>query len=275
MFIPLLKGPSATGDAIALLGALIMPHNLFLHSALVLSRKIPHSVRGINDACRFFLIESGIALFVAFLINVSIVAVSGAVCSAENASQETLQQCNNIDLNSASFLLKIIVISWILGIGLMGINIYYLSTSFIGWMIHSSLPKVATVFIGILVFPSMVIYVIAMVYLVFRKDTVVTFIEPIKLMPKTTESLGQTKFLIGRTWLKSLSRSRDYIVNYPVYWRKGGGGGGLSSICPLLCSCIGTDYLKGSKSSLNVFVSLVLVKHHWYDNLGRSKFRAC
>ncbi|XP_058189705.1 metal transporter Nramp7.1-like isoform X2 [Rhododendron vialii] len=292
MFIPLLKGPSTTGDAIALLGALIMPHNLFLHSALVLSRKIPNSVRGINDACRFFLIESGIALFVAFLINVSIVAVSGAVCSAENASQDTLQQCNNIDLNSASFLLKnvlgrssstvyaiallasgqsstitgtyagqyimqgfldlkmrrwlrnlltrcvaitpslivsiiggpsasggliiissmilsfqlpfalipllkfsssstkmgphknskyIIVISWILGIGLMGINIYYLSTSFIGWMIHSSLPKVATMFIGILVFPSMAIYVIAMVYLVFRKDTVVTFIEPIKL----------------------------------------------------------------------------------------------
>lgn len=77
--------------------------------------------------------------------------------------------------------MQIIVISWILGIGLMGINIYYLSTSFIGWMLHSSLPKVATVFIGILVFPSMAIYVIAMVYLVFRKDTVVTFIEPIKL----------------------------------------------------------------------------------------------
>lgn len=77
--------------------------------------------------------------------------------------------------------MQIIVISWILGIGLMGINIYYLSTSFIGWMIHSSLPKVATLFIGILVFPSMAIYVIAMVYLVFRKDTVVTLIEPIKL----------------------------------------------------------------------------------------------
>ncbi|KAI8531365.1 hypothetical protein RHMOL_Rhmol11G0130900 [Rhododendron molle] len=81
-------------------------HNLLLHSALVLLRKIPHSVRGINDACRFFLIESGIALFVAFLKNVSIVTVSGAVCSAENASQDTLRQCNNIDLNSASFLLK-------------------------------------------------------------------------------------------------------------------------------------------------------------------------
>ncbi|KAG6394669.1 hypothetical protein SASPL_145258 [Salvia splendens] len=48
MFVPKLKGQGATGDAIALLGALVMPHNLFLHSALVLSRKIPNSVRGIN-----------------------------------------------------------------------------------------------------------------------------------------------------------------------------------------------------------------------------------
>lgn len=62
----------------------------------------------------------------------------------------------------------------------MSINIYYLFTSFFSWMIHSSLPKVATIFIGILVIPAMAIYVIAIMYLVFRKDTVVTFI-PTKL----------------------------------------------------------------------------------------------
>ncbi|XP_068312501.1 metal transporter Nramp6.1-like [Pyrus communis] len=72
----------------------------------------------------------------------------------------------------------IIVISWILGMGIIGINIYYLSTGFVGWIIHSSLPKVATVFIGILVFPLMAIYILAVVYLTLRKDTVVTFIEP-------------------------------------------------------------------------------------------------
>ncbi|GAU22841.1 hypothetical protein TSUD_282080, partial [Trifolium subterraneum] len=49
MFVPKLKGNGAVADAIALLGALIMPHNLFLHSALVLSRKIPGSKRGINN----------------------------------------------------------------------------------------------------------------------------------------------------------------------------------------------------------------------------------
>ncbi|KAK9271371.1 hypothetical protein L1049_026961 [Liquidambar formosana] len=100
MFIPKLNGQGATGDAIALLGALVMPHNLFLHSALVLSRKIP------RDACRYFLIESGFALFLAFLINVVVVSVAGTVCSAKNLSEDTTKRCGDLTLNSASFLLK-------------------------------------------------------------------------------------------------------------------------------------------------------------------------
>ncbi|KAL6962192.1 hypothetical protein U1Q18_037148, partial [Sarracenia purpurea var. burkii] len=106
MFIPKLSGHSATGDAISLLGALIMPHNLFLHSALVLSRKIPTSASGINDVCRYFLLESGMALFVAFLINVSVIAVSGTVCSSNNLSPDNINNCKDLNLNSASFLLK-------------------------------------------------------------------------------------------------------------------------------------------------------------------------
>ncbi|KAB1221004.1 Metal transporter Nramp5 [Morella rubra] len=43
----------------------------------------------------------------------------------------------------------IIVISWILSLGIVGINIYYLSTSFVGWLINNNLPKVANVFVGI------------------------------------------------------------------------------------------------------------------------------
>lgn len=76
--------------------------------------------------------------------------------------------------------LQIIVISWILGLGIIGINIYYLSTGFVDWLIHNSLPKVGNVFIGIIVFPLMAVYMIAVIYLTFRKDTVVTFIDPTK-----------------------------------------------------------------------------------------------
>lgn len=51
------------------------------------------------------------------------------------------------------------------------------------WLIHNSLPKVGNVFIGILVFPLMAVYVVAVIYLMFRKDTVVTFEDPTKLNP--------------------------------------------------------------------------------------------
>ncbi|KAL3504220.1 hypothetical protein ACH5RR_034061, partial [Cinchona calisaya] len=58
------------------------------------------------DACRFFLIESGFALFVAFLINVSIISVSRFVCSGNNLSKQNIDTCIDFTLNSASFLLK-------------------------------------------------------------------------------------------------------------------------------------------------------------------------
>ncbi|KAL9359142.1 hypothetical protein Peur_047265 [Populus x canadensis] len=230
MFIPKLSGQGATGDAIALLGALVMPHNLFLHSALVLSRKVPNSVRGINDACRYFLIESGFALFVAFLINVSIISVSGTVCLAKNLSPENADQCGELTLKGASFLLKnvlgkssstiyaiallasgqsstitgtyagqyimqIIVISWTLGFMIIGINVYYLSTGFVGWLTHNNLPKVGNVIIGIIVFPLMAIYILAIIYLTFRKDTAVTYIDPVKNDPNLEANMenGQGK----------------------------------------------------------------------------------
>lgn len=56
-----------------------MPHNLYLHSALVKSRGIdrrkPTAVRQAN---MYFFVESAIALFVSFLINVFVVAVFAA-----------------------------------------------------------------------------------------------------------------------------------------------------------------------------------------------------
>ena len=81
------------------------------------------------------------------------------------------------------------VISWILGAGLIGINIYYLSTGFVGWLLHNNLPKIANVFVGIMVFPLMAIYILAVIYLTFRKDNVVTFVEPVKHDPKSQNNM--------------------------------------------------------------------------------------
>ncbi|XP_042990695.1 metal transporter Nramp1-like isoform X2 [Carya illinoinensis] len=112
MFVPKLNAKGATIDAIALLGALIMPHNLFLHSALVISRKFPHSFEGINSASKFFFIESGLSLVVAFLINVVVVSVSASVCSNPNTSVESKAHCKDITLESAAFLFKNALGNW-------------------------------------------------------------------------------------------------------------------------------------------------------------------
>ena len=60
-----------------------------------------------QEACRFYMIESGFALTVAFLINVSIISVSGAVCNSSNTTPEDQASCKDLDLNKASFLLRV------------------------------------------------------------------------------------------------------------------------------------------------------------------------
>ncbi|ESW07809.1 hypothetical protein PHAVU_010G160800 [Phaseolus vulgaris] len=287
LFVPKLEGHGATGLAISLLGAMVMPHNLFLHSALVLSRKIPRSVRGIKEACRFYMMESALALTVAFLINISVISVSGAVCSSSNLSAEDQNSCQDLDLNKASFLLRnvlgkwssklfaiallasgqsstitgtyagqyvmqgfldlrlkswirnlltrslaivpslivaliggsagageliiiasmilsfelpfalipllkftsskikmgehvnsitISAVTWIIGSLIMGINIYYLVTSFVKLLLHAELRIVTTVFLGILGFSGVALYMGGIAYLVFRKNTKTTYI---------------------------------------------------------------------------------------------------
>lgn len=57
-------------------GAVIMPHNLYLHSALVKSRQVDRKEpKKIKEANMYFFIEAAIALFVSFIINVFVVAV--------------------------------------------------------------------------------------------------------------------------------------------------------------------------------------------------------
>ncbi|KAK7852706.1 metal transporter nramp1 [Quercus suber] len=104
--------PSKTFDSAIILILSNCRHNLLLHSALVISRKIPHTLDGIKSASKCFLIESGLALFLAFLINVAVVSVSGSVCSNPNISPENKAQCKNITLESAASLLKNALGNW-------------------------------------------------------------------------------------------------------------------------------------------------------------------
>lgn len=64
--------------AIGILGATVMPHNLYLHSAIVQTRKIEPTSEGKRDAIKWSTIDSTVALFFAFLINAAILILSAA-----------------------------------------------------------------------------------------------------------------------------------------------------------------------------------------------------
>src|SRR4051794_22030561 len=71
--------PGALFVAIGILGATVMPHNLYLHSALVQSRRIGSDRESKARACKYNLIDSALALNVAFLVNAAILILSAAV----------------------------------------------------------------------------------------------------------------------------------------------------------------------------------------------------
>src|SRR3954469_18368511 len=69
--------------AIGIIGATVMPHNLYLHSALVQSRKLQKDEDTIRSAIRFNTIDSITALTVAFLVNASILVLAALVFHAK------------------------------------------------------------------------------------------------------------------------------------------------------------------------------------------------
>ncbi|HEY0555395.1 MAG TPA: Nramp family divalent metal transporter [Thermoanaerobaculia bacterium] len=75
---PALPGPGALFLAIGILGATVMPHNLYLHSALVQSRRVRNTPAGIRTGIRFNTLDSVIALNGALLVNAALLVLAGA-----------------------------------------------------------------------------------------------------------------------------------------------------------------------------------------------------
>lgn len=78
-FIPGELSSDALYIAIGIIGATVMPHNLYLHSALVQTRKIDRTDAGIKQAIKFNRIDSTIALNLAFFVNAAILIVAATV----------------------------------------------------------------------------------------------------------------------------------------------------------------------------------------------------
>jgi manganese transport protein len=80
-FIPdpeILRNPAMLYVAIGILGATVMPHNLYLHSSIVQTRRYDESPAGRREAVRYSFIDSTIALSFALFINAAILIVAAA-----------------------------------------------------------------------------------------------------------------------------------------------------------------------------------------------------
>jgi manganese transport protein len=82
--------------AIGILGATVMPHNLYLHSALVQSRQIGKDRASRARACRFNLIDSGIALNAAFFVNASILVLAAATFYTKGQPVDSIEEAHKL-----------------------------------------------------------------------------------------------------------------------------------------------------------------------------------
>ncbi len=78
-FIPTSLNSEALYIAVGIIGATVMPHNLYLHSALVQTRKIKNDDAGIKRALKFNFIDTTIALNLAFFVNAAILILAASV----------------------------------------------------------------------------------------------------------------------------------------------------------------------------------------------------
>lgn len=94
-FVPRLNGESLY-VAVGILGATVMPHNLYLHSALVQTRRVEQTEAGKNAACRYNLADTALALNAAFLVNGAILIVAGAVFFRNGIVVTEIQQAHTL-----------------------------------------------------------------------------------------------------------------------------------------------------------------------------------
>jgi len=80
-FLPdarILRDPTMLYIAIGILGATVMPHNLYLHSSIVQTRAYPRTDEGRRDALRLATIDSTVSLGLAFFVNAAILVTAAA-----------------------------------------------------------------------------------------------------------------------------------------------------------------------------------------------------
>lgn len=92
-FVPKLPD-GALYVTLGIIGATVMPHNLYLHSALVQTRAYEQTGKGKHEACRYNLIDTAIALNAAFFVNAAILVLAASVFYARGIEVTELEQAH-------------------------------------------------------------------------------------------------------------------------------------------------------------------------------------
>ena len=82
--------------ALGIIGATVMPHNLYLHSSLVQTRRVSRIVDSKAQACRYNLLDSAIALNAAFFVNTAILVLAAAVFYRHGIVVTEIQQAHKM-----------------------------------------------------------------------------------------------------------------------------------------------------------------------------------
>jgi manganese transport protein len=95
-FVPsreIVTNPAALYIAIGIIGATVMPHNLYLHSSIVQTRAYPRTEEGRREALRFAVTDSTVALMLALFVNAAILIMAAAVFHAGGRTEvEEIEQ---------------------------------------------------------------------------------------------------------------------------------------------------------------------------------------
>ncbi len=100
LITPTLRESGMWYVAIGIIGATVMPHNLYLHSALVQSRKLQKDTASIRSAIRFNTVDSVVALGVAFCVNAAILVLAATVFFGKDSVALATGQVIHFSANS-------------------------------------------------------------------------------------------------------------------------------------------------------------------------------
>lgn len=94
--IPHIENDEALYIAIGIIGATVMPHNLYLHSSLVQTRKIDRSIKGVWTAIKYNFIDTAIALNMALFVNAAILILAASAFFTHGQVVEDIKDAHRL-----------------------------------------------------------------------------------------------------------------------------------------------------------------------------------